>query len=77
MKKVVRGYNRQFWRGVVATVAATYGMVLVLAVPTYAADGNVVSLTVDTKNVELKQSSSDLYKTTTKVTVDPAPLSGL
>ena len=76
MKKVVRGYNRQFWRGVVATVAATYGMVLVLAVPTYAADGNVVSLTVDTKNVELKQSSSDLYKTTTKVTVDPAPLSG-
>ncbi len=76
MKKVVRGYNRQFWRGVAATLVATYGMVLVLAVPTYAADGNVVSLTVDTKNVELKQSSSDLYKTTTKVTVDPAPLSG-
>ncbi len=74
MKKVVRGYNRQFWRSVAATLAVTYGVVLVLAAPTYAADG--ISLTVNMKDVELKQSSSDLYKTTTKVTVDPAPLSG-
>ena len=78
MNKVVRGYKRQFWRGVAATLAATYGVVLVLVAPTYAVGGgNTVSLTVDTKNAELKQSStSDLYKATTKVTVDPAPLSG-
>ena len=75
MKKVVRGYNRQFWRSVAVTLAATYGAVLVLAVPTYAADG--ISLTVDMKDVELKyDSTSDLYEATTKVTVDPAPLSG-
>ena len=77
MKKVVRGYKCQFWRGVAATLAATYGVVLVLAAPTYAADGNAVSLTVDTKNVELKHdSASDLYKATTAVTVDTAQLSG-
>ena len=71
----MRGYKRQFWRGVVAILAATYGVVLVLVAPTYAADG--ISLTVDSKNVELKyDSTSDLYEATTKVTVDPAPLSG-
>ena len=73
MKKVVRGYKRQFWRGVVAILAATYGIVLVLAAPTYAADG----ISVDTKDVELKyDSTSDLYEATTKVTVGSAPLSG-
>ncbi len=75
MKKVVRGYNRQFWRSVAVTLVATYGAVLVLAVPTYAADG--ISLTVDMKDVELKyDSTSDLYEATTKVTVGSAPLSG-
>ena len=73
MKKVVRGYKRQFWRGVAATLAATYGVVLVLAAPTYATDG----ISVDTKDVELKyDSTSDLYEATTKVTVGSAPLSG-
>lgn len=44
MKNVVRGYKCQFWRGVVATLAVTYGVVLVLAAPTYAAGGGQHSL---------------------------------
>lgn len=44
MKKVVRGYNRQFWCSVAATLATTYGVVLVLAAPTYAAGGGQHSL---------------------------------
>ncbi len=70
MKKVVRGYKRQFWRGVVAILAATYGIVLVLAAPTYAAGD--ISLIVDSQNVELvKQSlTSDLYKKKNTLTVN-------
>ncbi len=63
MNKVVRGYKRQFWRGVVATLAATYGVVLVLAAPTYAVGGGATQsrLLLIRKMLNLNRAQLDIY----------------